>query len=82
MYRKGYLDLDDIKEINMPDEEMDTYRLEPGTFCLLRGMVARTELGRVAMWNGEIPNCVHQNHLIKVRVNTSLLLPEFAMSLV
>jgi len=78
--RKGYLDLSEIKEINVPDGEMDTYRLEPGDILFVEGNGSRSELGRVAMWNGEIPNCVHQNHLIKVRVNTSLLLPEFAMT--
>jgi type I restriction enzyme S subunit len=78
--RKGYLDLSEIKEINVPDAEMDTYRLEPGDILFVEGNGSRSELGRVAMWNGEIPNCVHQNHLIKVRVNASLLLPEFAMT--
>jgi len=88
--RKGYLDLREIKEINVPDAEMDTYRLEPGDICVLpvslrdilfvEGNGSRSELGRVAIWNGEIPNCVHQNHLIKVRVNASLLLSEFAMT--
>jgi type I restriction enzyme S subunit len=77
--RKGYLDLSEIKEINVPDEEMDAYRLEPGDILFVEGNGSRTELGRVAMWNGEIPNCVHQNHLIKVRVASFLLLPEFAM---
>jgi type I restriction enzyme S subunit len=32
------------------------------------------------MWNGEIPDCVHQNHLIKVRCDTTTLLPAFAMT--
>ncbi len=78
--RKGYLDLSEIKEINVPDEEMDAYRLEPEDILFVEGNGSRAELGRVAMWNGEIPNCVHQNHLIKVRINRSRLLPEFAMT--
>jgi len=78
--RKGYLDLSEIREINVPDEDMDFYRLEPGDILFVEGNGSRSELGRVAMWNGEIPDCVHQNHLIKVRVNPSRLLPEFAMT--
>ena len=26
-------------------------------------------VGRPAIWNEEIPDCVHQNHILKVRVN-------------
>jgi type I restriction enzyme S subunit len=77
--RKGYLDLSEIKNIDVPDDEMDTYRLEAGDILFVEGNGSRAELGRVAMWNAEIPDCVHQNHLIKVRVDRSRLLPEYAM---
>lgn len=30
------------------------------------------------MWSDEIPKCVHQNHLIRGRVNQSRVLPVFA----
>ena len=78
--RKGYLDLSEIKEINVPDSELETYRLEIGDILFVEGNGSREELGRVAMWKGEIPNCVHQNHLIKVRVDRTQLLPEYAMT--
>ena len=29
------------------------------------------------MWNGEIPNCVHQNHVLRVRIGQDKALPEF-----
>ena len=77
--RKGYLDLGEIKEINVLDSEMDAYRLEPGNILFVEGNGSRAELGRVAIWNGEIPDCVHQNHLIKVRIDQTRLIPEFAM---
>jgi type I restriction enzyme S subunit len=78
--RKGYLDLTEIKEINVPDAELDYYRLEPGDILFVEGNGSRAELGRVGMWNGEIENCVHQNHLIKVRVNPEKLDPEYVMT--
>ena len=78
--RKGYLDLSEIKEINVPDREMDTFRLERGDILFVEGNGSRAELGRVGIWNGEIPDCVHQNHLIKVRVDQAQLMPEFAMA--
>ena len=78
--RKGYLDLTEIKEINVPDNELQNYLLESGDILFVEGNGSRAELGRVAKWSGEIPNCVHQNHLIKVRVNQEILSPDFAMT--
>ncbi len=78
--RKGYLDLSEIKTIDVPDSEMESLRLLPRDILFVEGNGSRAELGRVAMWNGEIPDCVHQNHLIKVRCDTTALLPEFAMT--
>lgn len=77
--RKGYLDLSEIKEIDVTDQEMESYHLEPGDILFVEGNGSRAELGRVAIWNGEIPDCVHQNHLIKVRLDRTKLLPEFVM---
>src|SRR5690606_34255277 len=31
------------------------------------GNGSKTEIGRSAIWNGEVANCVHQNHIIRVR---------------
>ena len=59
---------------------MESLRLLPGDILFVEGNGSRAELGRVAMWNGEIPDCVHQNHLIKVRCDTTTLLPTFAMT--
>ncbi|MBV9469525.1 MAG: restriction endonuclease subunit S, partial [Abitibacteriaceae bacterium] len=75
--RRGYLDLSEIKYINVPDSEMETYRLKPGDILFVEGNGSRAELGRVAKWNGEIEDCVHQNHLIKVRVDQQQLSPEY-----
>lgn len=73
----GYLDLTDIKEIEVPTSQVER-------FCLRNGDVLLTEggdfdkLGRGSIWNGEIPDCVHQNHVFAVRVvDRAVLLPEF-----
>jgi type I restriction enzyme, S subunit len=78
--QKGFLDLADVKTINVPESELPSYRLEPGDILFVEGNGSRAELGRVAMWSGEIENCVHQNHLIRVRVDQARLLPEFAVN--
>jgi len=78
--RKGFLDLSDIKEIEVSDRDLPSYLLKPGDILFVEGNGSRSELGRVAKWNGEIENCVHQNHLIKVRLDQNRLLPDFAMT--
>ena len=60
----------------MPDNELESYRLQPGDILFVEGNGSRAELGRVAKWSGEIADCVHQNHLIKVRVNAARLSPD------
>ena len=72
--------LDEIKTINVPDGDMRALRLEVGDILFVEGNGSRAELGRVALWNGAIADCVHQNHLIKARPEPGRLLPEFAMA--
>ncbi len=35
------------------------------------------KLGRGYIWNGEVPICVHQNHIFAVRANRQLATPEY-----
>jgi len=35
------------------------------------------KLGRAAIWSGEVPECLHQNHLFRVRPNREVVLPEY-----
>jgi type I restriction enzyme S subunit len=75
--QRGRLDLREIKHINVPEADMPKYRLESGDVLFVEGNGSRKELGRVAIWNGEIENCVHQNHIIKARLDQSKAIPEF-----
>jgi len=74
--QRGYLDLREIKTINVPDEQMDAYRLEKEDVLFVEGGIQK-ELGRAALWTGEIPDCVHQNHIIKARLDRTRACPEF-----
>ena len=78
--QRGRLVLDEIKTINVPDSEMPSLKLEVGDILFVEGNGSRAELGRVALWNGEIADCVHQNHIIKARPQADRLLPAFAMA--
>lgn len=77
----GYLDLSELKEIRIRVTELERYRLEPGDVLLTEGGDF-DKLGRGFIWNGEVPGCVHQNHIFAVRVHRDVLLPEYLAYLV
>jgi type I restriction enzyme S subunit len=74
------LDLNDVKRMNFTDEEMLTYRLSPGDLLLGEASGSAGEVGKPALWSGEIDDCAFQNTLIRVRphsVNPTYLLHYF-----
>ena len=46
---------------------------------VLEGNGAKENVGRTAIFNGELPNCVQQNHISRARFQDSIL-PIFAMT--
>ena len=61
------LDLSDVKEMDFNPGELETYRLEPGDILLAEASGSADEVGKPAVWNGEIIDCCFQNTLIRVR---------------
>ena len=61
------LDLSDVKTMNFTDAEMATYRMEPGDIVLSEASGSPGEVGKPALWSGEISDCAFQNTLIRVR---------------
>jgi type I restriction enzyme S subunit len=61
------LDLSDVKTMNFTDDEMATYRMEPGDIVLSEASGSPGEVGKPALWSGEISECAFQNTLIRVR---------------
>ena len=59
--------LDDVKYMNFTDAEMSVYRLRPGDLLLGEASGSATEVGKPAIWDGEIEECAFQNTLIRVR---------------
>lgn len=64
---RGRLDLADVHEIEVFDGELPRYGLAFGDLLVVEGNGSPDQIGRSAMWHGEIDPCVHQNHLIRVR---------------
>ncbi len=72
----GYLDLTDIKTVRVTRKELEQLRLQVGDVLMNEGGDF-DKLGRGAVWSGEIEDCVHQNHVFRVRTDSSSLLPYF-----
>lgn len=64
---RGGLELSDVHLIELFDGELDRYRLDAGDLLVVEGNGSPSEIGRAAVWDGSIADCVHQNHLIRVR---------------
>ena len=62
--------IDDVREIGVTAEESRSVTLEAGDLLIVEGNGSIEQIGRVAMWRGELPVCGHQNHLIRVRLVT------------
>ncbi|HEU4321908.1 MAG TPA: restriction endonuclease subunit S [Roseiflexaceae bacterium] len=64
---RGNLDLSEVHEMELFEGELERLRLSCGDLLIVEGNGSQSEIGRCALWNGEIENCVHQNHIIRVR---------------
>lgn len=73
--QRGFLDLEEIKTIEARETQIDELRLEPGDVLFNEGG-DRDKLGRGWIWRGELPECIHQNHVFRARIYTADLLPE------
>ena len=74
--KDGFLDLDEVKQLSASDGESRKYRLEAGDLLLTEGGDP-DKLGRGCVWNAEIPNCLHQNHIFRVRFDQTSINPKF-----
>jgi type I restriction enzyme, S subunit len=70
----GYLDLSEIKTIQALPGEIGELALRKGDVLLTEGGDF-DKLGRGAMLEQDLPNCIHQNHVFRVRVDQSELEP-------
>lgn len=77
----GKICLDEIKEIEIQENELEKYALQYGDILLTEGGDP-DKLGRGAVWLNEIDPCIHQNHIFRVRPNESEVLPEFLSALI
>lgn len=74
--QRGYLDLSEIKTIDATEAEIAELRLQPGDVLFNEGGDL-DKLGRGWVWRGEVPECIHQNHVFRMRPALSEMPSEF-----
>ncbi len=68
----GNLDLTEIKTISVFKRDFDKYQLKKNDILMTEGGDP-DKLGRAAIWNEEVENCIHQNHIFRVRPDFSII---------
>ncbi|MGR5498241.1 restriction endonuclease subunit S [Vibrio diabolicus] len=74
--QRGYLDLSEIKEITVPVDKAESLVLKPGDILFNEGGDI-DKLGRGWIWEGQVINCIHQNHVFRARVYSSDVEPKY-----
>ena len=72
----GTLDLGEIKEIVVDRDKVRRYELQVGDVLMTEGGDL-DKLGRGTVWQGEIAQCLHQNHIFAVRTDLGRLQPGY-----
>jgi type I restriction enzyme S subunit len=75
----GRLDLTKLKEIDALPNEIEKLSLRTGDVVMTEGGDFN-KLGRGAMLDRDLPGCIYQNHVFRVRCDRSRLLPEYFAS--
>lgn len=71
------LDLTDVREMDFTPEERDVFNLQPGDILIAEASGSSGQVGRAAMWAGDIEGCCFQNHLIRFRPHA--VAPDYAL---
>lgn len=75
--QRDQLVTDDPRYFEVSPEELARWRLVPGDVLIIEGNGSPDQIGRAALFRGEIETCVHQNHVIRLRPDRTRMLPEF-----
>lgn len=74
--QRGYLDLSELKDIEASEDVIEHLLLKPGDVLFTEGG-DRDKLGRGWIWNGEVAECIHQNHVFRARLYSAGIEPKF-----
>lgn len=74
--KSGYIDWTTVKTIEATKSEIEQYRLQSFDVLMTEGGDP-DKLGRGAIIQNPPIDCIHQNHIFRVRVDSSRLLPQY-----
>ena len=74
--KNGYIDWTTVKTIEVTEQELNQYRLLPDDVLMTEGGDP-DKVGRGAIIREPLENCIHQNHIFRVRLNERVILPVF-----
>ncbi len=75
--QRGYFKLDTLKTIEIVATELPKYLVEEGDLLITEGG-DWDKVGRTAIWRKKADNVLHQNHVFKARVPSTLIKNEWA----
>lgn len=74
--KDGYIDWSTVKTIDATDKEINQYLLLQDDVLITEGGDP-DKVGRGAIIKNPLKNCIHQNHIFRVRLNELIILPVF-----
>lgn len=76
---RNRIELEEIRYFEIFEGELEKYQLQENDILIVEGNGSGNEIGRCAIWRNELPICVHQNHIIRLRCNNEFVLPEYTL---
>lgn len=64
--QRWHLELDQVKQVEVPEDEVEKYLLRNGDLLITEGG-DWDKVGRTTIWRDELPECLHQNHVFRAR---------------
>ncbi len=71
----GRFDLTDIAQMDFTEDQERKFTLRPGDLLVCEG----GEPGRAAVWEGQIPSCLYQKAIHRLRPINSAIVPHFVL---
>ena len=73
--QRGWLDLGKVTNIRVPSSKAESLRLLSGDVLMNEGG-DRDKLARGWVWEGQVQDCIHQNHVFRARVVDGAIEPK------
>ena len=73
--RWGTVEVSDLDEMDFSDAEVEKLKLQTGDLLVCEG----GDVGRTAIWEGQLPLALYQNHIHRLRAKDTSVEPRFIM---